>query len=99
MGRSSAPMGKPASKTLLEYALTLPCYAPQSRYSPPLPATPGRGVAGLPHYGRELKNPNFATVTQTIGLMGLRVENPADVRPALENAQAFNGPALVDYDR
>ena len=40
-------------------------------------------VAGLPHYGCELKNPNFATVAQAIGLMGLRVEDPAGVRPAL----------------
>ncbi len=53
-------------------------------------------VAGLPHYGCELKNPNFATVAQAIGLMGLRVEDPAEVRPALEKALAFNGPALVD---
>jgi pyruvate dehydrogenase (quinone) len=53
-------------------------------------------VAGLPHYGVELKNPNFATVAQAIGLMGLRVEDPAEVRPALEKALAYNGPALVD---
>src|SRR6202521_5023503 len=53
-------------------------------------------VAGLPHYGCELKNPNFATLAQAIGMMGLRVEDPAEVRPALEQALAFNGPALVD---
>jgi pyruvate dehydrogenase (quinone) len=53
-------------------------------------------VAGLPHYGCELKNPNFAAVAQAIGLMGVRVEDPAEVRPALEKALAFNGPALVD---
>ncbi|HEV3257316.1 MAG TPA: thiamine pyrophosphate-dependent enzyme, partial [Gemmataceae bacterium] len=53
-------------------------------------------VAGLPHYGCELKNPNFATLAQAIGLMGLRVEDPAEVRPALEKALASSGPALVD---
>ena len=53
-------------------------------------------VVGLPHYGCELKNPNFATLAQAIGLMGLRVEDPAEVRPALEKALAYNGPALVD---
>jgi pyruvate dehydrogenase (quinone) len=53
-------------------------------------------VAGLPHYGCELKNPNFATLAQAIGLMGLRVEDPAEVRPALEKALASRGPALVD---
>jgi pyruvate dehydrogenase (quinone) len=53
-------------------------------------------VAGLPHYGCELKNPNFAEVAQAIGLMGLRVEDPVEVRPALERALASKGPALVD---
>jgi pyruvate dehydrogenase (quinone) len=53
-------------------------------------------VAGLPHYGCELKNPNFAAVAQAIGLMGLRVEDPAEVRPALQKALASSGPALVD---
>ena len=53
-------------------------------------------VVGLPHFGCELKNPNFATVAQAIGLMGLRVEDPAEVRPALAKALAYNGPALVD---
>jgi pyruvate dehydrogenase (quinone) len=53
-------------------------------------------VAGLPHYGCELKNPNFAKLAEAIGLMGLRVEDPADVRPALEKALASSGPALVD---
>ena len=53
-------------------------------------------VVGLPHYGVELKNPNFAAVAEAIGLVGLRVEDPAGVRPALENALASKGPALVD---
>jgi pyruvate dehydrogenase (quinone) len=53
-------------------------------------------TAGLPHHGCERKNPNFATLAQAIGLLGLRVEDPADVRPALEQALAFRGPALVD---
>ena len=53
-------------------------------------------AAGLPHYGVELKNPNFATLAQAIGLKGLRVEDPAEVRPALEEALASNGPVLVD---
>jgi pyruvate dehydrogenase (quinone) len=53
-------------------------------------------VAGLPHFGVELKNPNFGAVAQAMGLMGLRVEDPAEVRPALEKALASSGPALVD---
>lgn len=53
-------------------------------------------AAGLPHYGVELKNPNFAALAETVGLTGLRVEGPAQVRPALEKALATNGPVLVD---
>jgi pyruvate dehydrogenase (quinone) len=53
-------------------------------------------AAGLPHYGCELKNPNFAALAHSIGLTGLRVEDPAEVRPALEKALASSGPALVD---
>jgi pyruvate dehydrogenase (quinone) len=53
-------------------------------------------AAGLPHYGVELKNPNFAAVAEAIGLTGLRVEDPAEVRPALERALAAKGPVLVD---
>jgi pyruvate dehydrogenase (quinone) len=53
-------------------------------------------AAGLPHYGVELKNPNFAALAQAVGLMGLRVEGPEEVRPALERALASSGPVLVD---
>jgi pyruvate dehydrogenase (quinone) len=53
-------------------------------------------AAGLPHYGVELKNPNFAALAEAVGLTGLRVEDPAQVRPALEQALATNGPVLVD---
>jgi pyruvate dehydrogenase (quinone) len=53
-------------------------------------------AAGLPHYGVELKNPNFAALAQAVGLTGLRVEDPAEVRPALEQALESSGPVLVD---
>jgi pyruvate dehydrogenase (quinone) len=53
-------------------------------------------AAGLPHYGVELKNPNFAALAEAVGLRGLRVEDPAEVRPALEKALATKGPMLVD---
>jgi pyruvate dehydrogenase (quinone) len=43
-----------------------------------------------------LKNPNFATLAQAIGLRSLRVGDPAEVRPALEQALASSGPPLVD---
>ncbi len=53
-------------------------------------------VVGLPHHECDLKNPNFATVAEAIGLMGLRVEDPKEVRPALQRALASSGPALID---
>ena len=53
-------------------------------------------VAGFPQYGVELKNPNFAALAEAVGLTGLRVEDPAQVRPALEKALATKGPVLVD---
>jgi pyruvate dehydrogenase (quinone) len=53
-------------------------------------------AAGLPHYGVDLKEPNFAAVAQAIGLTGLRVEDPGEVRTALAKALATRGPVLVD---
>jgi pyruvate dehydrogenase (quinone) len=53
-------------------------------------------AAGLPHFGVELKNPNFAALAQAVGLTGLRVEDPADLRPALKQALDSSGPVLVD---
>ena len=53
-------------------------------------------VAGMAPYGCNLKNPNFAALAQSVGLLGLRVEDPADLRSALKQALAHPGPALVD---
>jgi len=53
-------------------------------------------VAGFPPFGVDLKNPNFALLAQAIGLAGIRVEDPAQVRPELERALASGGPALID---
>src|SRR5882724_2551754 len=53
-------------------------------------------VAGLPHHACELKNPNFAALAEAVGLEGVRVEDPAQVRPALERMLASKGPALLD---
>jgi pyruvate dehydrogenase (quinone) len=53
-------------------------------------------VAGYPPHGCELKNPNFAALAQALGLEGVRVEDPAQVRPALERMLECKGPALLD---
>jgi len=53
-------------------------------------------VAGYPHHATELENPNFAALAETVGLTGVRVEDPAEVRPALERVLACKGHALLD---
>jgi pyruvate dehydrogenase (quinone) len=53
-------------------------------------------VAGLPDYQTDLKNPNFAKLAEAIGIMGVRIENPADVSSGLKKALRHSGSALVD---
>jgi pyruvate dehydrogenase (quinone) len=53
-------------------------------------------VAGLPDWGTDLKNPNFAKMAEAMGVLGIRIEDPADVRAGLQRALAHPGPALVD---
>jgi len=44
----------------------------------------------------DLKNPNFAKVAEAIGMMGVRIEDPADLRSGIQKALAHSGPALID---
>jgi pyruvate dehydrogenase (quinone) len=53
-------------------------------------------VAGLPDYQTDLKNPNFAKLAEAIGMMGVRIEDPADVSSGLKKALQHAGPALID---
>src|SRR5258708_10538990 len=53
-------------------------------------------VAGYPEYQTDLKNPNFAKVAEAAGLMGIRIEDPADVSPGLQKLLAHPGPVVVD---
>ncbi len=53
-------------------------------------------VNGLPDYQTDLKNPNFAKVAEAMGMMGVRIENPADVSSGLKKALEQSGPALID---
>ncbi|SHM76843.1 ubiquinone-dependent pyruvate dehydrogenase [Chitinophaga sp. CF418] len=53
-------------------------------------------VAGLPPYGTDLKNPDFARMAEAIGIKGIRLEDPANVGIALEKAFAHEGPVLID---
>jgi pyruvate dehydrogenase (quinone) len=53
-------------------------------------------VVGLPDWQTDNKNPNFAKVAEAIGLLGVRIEDPADIRSGLRKALAHSGPALID---
>lgn len=53
-------------------------------------------VAGLPDWETDNKNPNFAKVAEAIGMMGVRIEDPADVGSGLRKALEHSGPALID---
>jgi thiamine pyrophosphate-dependent acetolactate synthase large subunit-like protein len=53
-------------------------------------------AAGFLETGVELHNPDFAAMARAMGIAASRVEDPADLAPALEQAFAHPGPALVD---
>ncbi|MFD0361465.1 thiamine pyrophosphate-dependent enzyme [Nocardia sp. GCM10030253] len=52
--------------------------------------------AGLLPFGTDLQNPDFSKVAKALGITGLRVDDPADVRGAVEQLLATPGPALLD---
>jgi pyruvate dehydrogenase (quinone) len=51
---------------------------------------------GFLDYGTELKNPNFAAMAEAVGILGIRLEDSADVEHAIATALAHDGPVLVD---
>jgi pyruvate dehydrogenase (quinone) len=44
----------------------------------------------------DLKNPNFALMAEAMGVRGIRVEKPQELRSAIEAALTHKGPVLVD---
>ncbi|NJJ57109.1 ubiquinone-dependent pyruvate dehydrogenase [Pseudomonas sp. B14(2022)] len=53
-------------------------------------------AAGYLDAGTELKNPDFAAMSNAMGILGIRVEQSEDLEPALLRALAHDGPVLVD---
>lgn len=53
-------------------------------------------AAGIVNFGTELHNPDFAAVASAMGTFGRRVEQPADLEPALIEAFGYDGPAVID---
>jgi pyruvate dehydrogenase (quinone) len=53
-------------------------------------------TGGFPDYQTDLKNPNFAKLAEAVGMMGVRIENPADLTSGLKKALQHPGSALID---
>ena len=53
-------------------------------------------TTGNPEQMWMFRDINFATVAEAMGCFGIRVERPAEIRPALEEALASGRPAVVD---
>ncbi|MFF4443884.1 thiamine pyrophosphate-dependent enzyme [Streptomyces sp. NPDC001502] len=52
--------------------------------------------AGLPEFGTELDNPDFAAVATALGLTGIRVTDPAELHASVRRAFETPGPVLLD---
>ena len=53
-------------------------------------------AAGFVTYGTGLDNPDFAKVAEAIGIKGISVTKPKQLKKALDEAFAHDGPALLD---
>jgi len=53
-------------------------------------------ATGFLSHATDLVNPDFAKIAEGTGILGLHVDDPEQLRPALERAFAHDGPALVD---
>ncbi|MRG60824.1 pyruvate dehydrogenase [Agromyces sp. CFH 90414] len=53
-------------------------------------------VDGFPDYGVDVPNVDFAGIARAIGFHSVRIEDPKDLRDAVDAAFAHRGPALVD---
>jgi pyruvate dehydrogenase (quinone) len=53
-------------------------------------------VAGLPDWQTDMHNPDFALVAQAMGMKGITVKEPDDVKQAIREALSFKGPALIN---
>jgi len=53
-------------------------------------------AAGILDFATELHNPDFAKLAESADILGLRVNTPEEVRPALTQAFQHDGPALIE---
>ncbi|WP_454801470.1 thiamine pyrophosphate-dependent enzyme [Mucilaginibacter phyllosphaerae] len=53
-------------------------------------------VAGLPDWQTEMHNPDFAMVAQSMGIKGITIKDPEEVRQGLIEGLMYKGPALIN---
>ena len=53
-------------------------------------------VEGLLDSYTDLKNPDFAKMAEAVGILGIRVDDPANLEQAITRVLAHRGPALLD---
>jgi pyruvate dehydrogenase (quinone) len=53
-------------------------------------------AGGIVNYATDLDNPSFADLANSIGIHGVRVDQPNDLESALKTAFATPGPALIE---
>jgi len=52
-------------------------------------------VAGIPDIETDMLNPDFTLLARAMGMYGITINDPADVRPTLEKVLMQDGPALI----
>jgi len=53
-------------------------------------------ASGFVDFGTDLRNPEFATIAEGAGILGLKAETPEQVEPMIVQALKHDGPALVE---
>ena len=53
-------------------------------------------ASGFVDFGTDLRNPEFATIAEGAGILGLKAETPEQVEPMIAQALKHDGPALVE---
>jgi pyruvate dehydrogenase (quinone) len=52
-------------------------------------------VAGIPDLETDMLNPDFTKIAEAMGMLGITINNPDEVKPGLEKALQLDGPVLV----
>jgi len=52
-------------------------------------------VAGIPDLETDMMNPDFTKIAEAMGMLGITINSPDEVKPGLEKAFQQDGPVLV----